>query len=97
VTASTSAELGRYFTSRDLQLHHEAEAMAGIGVNRTQPALYSFLLRHLDSSKRERLARSEEARLKREARWREIADGERLPLSVLELPAPVSTRQRKAA
>ena len=57
----------RFVTSRDLQLHYEVEAMAGSGVNRRAPGFSAYLLRHLRESKRSRLAKSEDARLKREA------------------------------
>jgi hypothetical protein len=87
----------RSFTSRDLQLHYEVEAMGGRGLNRRAPGVYEYLLRHLDTSKRDRLAQSEEARLKRESRWREIANGERPPLLVLQLDKVVSTKRYKAA
>jgi hypothetical protein len=87
----------RVFSSRELQLHYEVEAMAGCGVNRSHPALYNFLLRHLDAAKRERLAKSEETRLRTEARWREIALGERPAQSVLQLNAVIGHPERRAA
>lgn len=89
---------GVYISSTELQNHTEALAMMGGRLHAlVVPGVYDYLLRHVRETKRERAAACEKARLTREARWREIASGERPALSVLQLAKPVSTKRYKAA
>jgi hypothetical protein len=74
----------------------DVEATLGRTLARRRPALAAYVLETLQARKAERREKCETARLIREARWREIASGERDPLPIAMLPGEFQ-RQRRAA
>jgi hypothetical protein len=75
----------------------DVEATLGRTLARRRPALAAYVLETLQARKAERREKCETARLIREARWREIASGERPALSLAEVPGDFAKRGRRAA